>query len=259
MSERSIIECEGLDVGYGGTPNLQGVNLSIERGQVVAIVGGSGSGKSTLLKALIGLLPPMAGTVRLFGEDLYGSPADERVALRRRIGMLFQHGALFGSSSVLENVMFPLRELTDLPRPIMIEMARMKLALVELSDFEDRYPNELSGGQRKRVALARASVLDPEIVFCDEPTSGLDPVTAATIDETLLRFRDIFGITVVAVTHDITAVQRIADCVFMIGHGGISARGSVDDMQDSDDPDVHALFHRIPRPNGAPSSSRQGR
>lgn len=243
-TEPPIVRCRDLCVGYAGVPKLAGVDLEIERGQIAAIVGGSGSGKSTLLKAMIGLLPPISGSVSVFGRDLYEASGEERTALRQRMGMLFQHGALFGSMSVLDNVMFPLCELTRLPRPIMVEMARMKLSIVQLEGLEERLPDELSGGQQKRVALARASVLDPEIIFCDEPTSGLDPITAGAIDESLMRFRDVLGITVVAVTHDITAVRRIADHVVMLGNGGVVVRGTARELETSDIPAARALFRR---------------
>lgn len=239
-----VVQCRGVAVGYGETPVLQGVDVEVRRGEVLGIMGGSGSGKSTLLKALVGLLPPMAGTVRLFGTELYGLTAGERSALLRRTGMLFQQGALFGSMTALENVMMPLRELTALPEPIMVEMARMKLALVGLEEFEARLPADLSGGQRKRVALARAAVLDPEIIFCDEPTSGLDPVVAATIDRNLLRLRDVLGITIVAVTHDVETVRTIGDRAVMLAEGGIVAEGTIEELESSRDPGLYAFFHR---------------
>ena len=244
MAEDAIITCRNVDVGYGSAPVLRHVDLTIARGEVTTIVGGSGSGKSTLLKAMVGLLPPLAGGVRLFGRDLYATGLDERASLLRRIGMLFQQGALFGSLTVLDNVMLPLRELTKLPDPVMIEMALAKLSLVEVSGLSERLPAEISGGQRKRVALARAAVLDPEVIFCDEPTSGLDPIVAASIDRTLLQLRNTLGITIVAVTHDVPSVRHIADRCVMLGRGGVLAQGAVDDLERNPDPIVRAFFAR---------------
>jgi phospholipid/cholesterol/gamma-HCH transport system ATP-binding protein len=240
----AIIECLGATIGYHDSPVLHDLELSISRGEVTTILGGSGSGKSTLLKALVGLLPPLSGSIRLFGHDLYAGRGTDRAVLLRRIGMLFQHGALFGSMTVLENVMLPLRELTALPEPVMIEMAHAKLALVEVSELASRTPAEISGGQRKRVALARASVLDPEVVFCDEPTSGLDPIVADSIDRSLLRFRDTLGITIVAVTHDVTSVRHMADRCVMLGRGGVLADGEVRRLERNADPLVRAFFGR---------------
>jgi phospholipid/cholesterol/gamma-HCH transport system ATP-binding protein len=245
-----IIECVAVTVGYDASAVLSSIDLSVARGAVTTIVGGSGSGKSTLLKAMVGLLRPQAGTVRLFGQDLYAAPEAERALLRRRIGMLFQQGALFGSMNVLDNVMLPLRELTDLPDPIMTEMAHTRLALVDVPELASRRPAEISGGQRKRVALARASILDPEVVFCDEPTSGLDPIVADSIDRTLLRLRDALGITIVAVTHDVASVRRIADRCVMLGGGGILADSPAEALDRIPDPRVRAFFARESSPGG---------
>jgi phospholipid/cholesterol/gamma-HCH transport system ATP-binding protein len=240
-----LVECRDLSVGYGDKPVLSGIELQIERGSIVALLGGSGCGKSTLLRAITGLQPPMAGELHLFGEDLYAVTDEARRGLLRRTGMAFQQDALFGAMSILENVAMPLREITKLPTAIITEMARIKLALVGLSGFEARAPNSLSGGQRKRAALARASILDPEIVFCDEPSAGLDPVVAATIDDTLRRFRDALGITVVIVTHELDSIRAIADRAIMFGNGRIVAAGTVAELEESTAPDVYNFFHRI--------------
>lgn len=253
MAEAPIIECRGLDLGYDDVPVLRGIDLAVRPGTVIAILGGSGSGKSTMLRAMAGLLPPLEGTVRLFGEDLYLLAPRERARLLRHTGTLFQRDALFESLTVLENVMLPLRELTALPAAVMIELARMKLSMVELGALEDRLPADISGGQRKRAALARAAVLDPEIILCDEHTTGLDPVVAASLNRSLLGFRDVLGMTVVAVTHDIPSVHEIADRAVMLWDGAIGAEGTVEELERSDDPFVHAFFHRAPRnvPYGA--------
>ena len=240
-----LVQLEQVACAYDETVVLENIDLVIRPGEVVALLGGSGSGKSTLLRAMTGLLAPRAGMVRLFGEPLYQLEAAERDALLRRTGMLFQQDALFGSLSIIDNVALPLRELTPLPPPVVRETARLKLALVGLSGLEDRGPAELSGGQRKRAALARASVLDPEIIFCDEPTAGLDPVVAAGIDEALGRFRTVLGITLVVITHSIESVRAIADRAVMVGRGTIMATGTVEELARSRDPDVYEFFHRV--------------
>ncbi len=241
----SLVECKGVAVGYDDKPVLSNVNLAIERGEIVALLGGSGCGKSTLLRALTGLQRPLAGEVHLLGEDLYALDGEGQRALLRRTGMAFQQDALFGAMSVIDNVAMPLREITKLPAAIIAEMARIKLALVGLAGFETRSPNSLSGGQRKRAALARASILDPEIIFCDEPSAGLDPVVAASIDDTLRRFRDALGITIVIVTHELDSIRAIADRAIMFGNGGIMALGTVAELEQSKLPDVYNFFHRI--------------
>jgi len=244
----TVIECIDIACGYGDEPPvLKDVSFEIERGEIVALLGGSGSGKSTLLRAITGLAAPLSGTVRLFGESIHDADRDQRNALLRRTGMLFQQDALFGSMTVLENVSLPLRELTRLPEPVIQEMARMKLGLVGLGGMEHRLPSGISGGQRKRAALARASILDPEIIFCDEPSAGLDPVVAAEVDETLIRFREVLHITIVAVTHELESIRTIADRAIMLGRGTVCAVGTIDELSRSEDLDVYNFFHRVPR------------
>jgi phospholipid/cholesterol/gamma-HCH transport system ATP-binding protein len=244
MSE-PLLECHDVSVGYDA-PILEHVNLSVEPGQIVALLGGSGCGKSTLLRTLTGLLPPLAGEVRLFGEPLYDVPPDQRDRLLRRTGCAFQQNALFGSMTVGDNVALPLRELTDVPGAVAREMVRARLAQVGLPGVEKRMPANLSGGQRKRIALARATILDPVLVFCDEPSAGLDPVVAAGIDELLLNLRAAFGGTLVIVTHELASVRAIADRVVMFARGGIAATGSIDELTHSRDPEVWNFFHRVP-------------
>jgi len=241
-----LLECRGVACGYDG-PVVEGVDLVVERGEIVALLGGSGSGKSTLLRTCTGLLPPLAGEVRVFGEPLYELDGDARDAVLRRTGTLFQHDALFGSMTVLDNVALPLRELTKLPEAVIREMARLRLALVGLDGFDHRLPDSLSGGQRKRAALARASVLDPELIFCDEPSAGLDPVIAAGLDATLVRFRDVLGISILAVSHELESIRAIADRAVMLGDGQIVATGTIDELAASDEPVVHDFFHRVAR------------
>jgi phospholipid/cholesterol/gamma-HCH transport system ATP-binding protein len=255
--EPELLACKDLSCGYpGGELILQGVNLAARRGEILTILGGSGSGKSTLLRTIAGLLQPRGGSLCLLGEDPYALEAAERRRVMRRTGMLFQHDALFGSLSVLDNIALPVLELTRIPKVVACEMSRAKLALVQLSEFENRMPSELSGGQRKRVALARATVLDPVVLFCDEPTSGLDPATARRIDETLVRFRDVLRVTVIAVTHDVTGVRAIADRAVFIESGRIVAEGTVPQLEQSELPALRDFFQRQAEVGAAGASAR---
>jgi phospholipid/cholesterol/gamma-HCH transport system ATP-binding protein len=240
-----LVECTSVSVGYG-EPVLEDVNLSVERGEIVALLGGSGCGKSTLLRSLTGLLPPLEGDIQLLGRSLYGSSVDARAKLLARTGTAFQQDALFGAMTVADNVALPLRELTRAPAMVIDEMVRMRLALVGLAGYEDVSPSSLSGGQRKRAALARASILDPDILFCDEPSAGLDPVVAATIDETLKAFREVLGITIVIVTHELESLRAIADRAVMLGRGSVLAEGTIAELEKSRDEDVFNFFHRVP-------------
>jgi phospholipid/cholesterol/gamma-HCH transport system ATP-binding protein len=239
-----ILECRDLAVGYD-RPILEHVDLAIARGEIVALLGGSGCGKSTLLRTIVGLLPPLAGEVVVFGQSMYALPLDERDRLLRRTGTAFQQDALFGSMTIEDNIALPLRELTRLPGAVIREMVRMRLALVGIAGCERRMPATLSGGQRKRAALARASILDPELVFCDEPSAGLDPVVAAGIDETLLGFRATLGITLAVVTHELESIRTIADRAVLFADGGIRAAGTIEELSRSRDPDVFGFFHRV--------------
>jgi phospholipid/cholesterol/gamma-HCH transport system ATP-binding protein len=248
-----ILECRDLSVGYD-QPILEHVDLSIHRGEIVVLLGGSGCGKSTMLRTIIGLKPPIAGEICVFGQSMYELSPDERNRLLRRTGTAFQQDALFGSMTIEDNVALPLRELTKLPAAVICEMVRLRLALVGLDGMAHRMPSEISGGQRKRAALARASILDPELVFCDEPSAGLDPVVAAGIDETLLRFRAALGITLVVVTHELESIRTIADRAVMFAHGGILAAGTVDELSGSSVPEVHGFFHRVADPPAGTAS-----
>lgn len=190
-----MIEVRGLHKSFGDLRVLDGVDLTVRRGETVVILGGSGSGKSTLLRCLVGLERPDSGQVQVRGVDLFDDPPAEVYALRRHMGMAFQGGALFGSMSIADNIELPLREFTRLPPTTRRIIARIKLGMVGLEDAMDRLPSELSGGMIKRAALARALALDPEIVFFDEPSAGLDPVTAAGIDRLLLQLKKAFDVT----------------------------------------------------------------
>ena len=240
-----MIVCKDVVCGYGETVVLEDINLEIYRGEIVTLLGGSGSGKSTLLRTIVGLVPPLAGEVRVFGVELYKLSEEERNAYMRRTGMLFQYSALFGSRTVLDNIALPLREFTSVPEPVIREMVLQKLALVGLKELELRLPSDISGGQRKRVALARATILDPEIVFCDEPSAGLDPIAAAGLDRVLRRFQELFDMTMVVVTHDIASVKLLSDRVVMLLDGRIHSVGTVEEMLANEDPKVHDFFRRI--------------
>ncbi len=240
-----LVECRDVSVGYD-RPVLEHVDLEIHRGEIVALLGGSGCGKSTLLRAFTGLLPPLGGQIRILGEPLYDLPIDERNAVLRKTGTAFQQDALFGSMTVADNIALPLRELTRVPEPVIKEMVRLRLERVGLAGLERRFPTSLSGGQRKRAALARASILDPAVMFCDEPSAGLDPAVAAALDDTLLHLRSSLGITLVVVTHELESIRAIADRAVMLGGGGVVARGTVDELMSSDRPEVYNFFHRVP-------------
>jgi phospholipid/cholesterol/gamma-HCH transport system ATP-binding protein len=238
-----LLQCTEVSVGYDDKAVLEHVDLEIRRGEIVTLLGGSGCGKSTLLRAITGLLQPMSGTVTLLGEDLYATTDDGRRQLLRRTGMAFQQDALFSGISIADNVALPLRELTRLPETVICEMARIKLGLVGLAGLEHRLPASLSGGQRKRAALACASILDPEIIFCDEPSAGLDPIVAAELDDTLRKFRDVLGVTVVVITHELASIRAIADRAIMFGDGRVLAAGTVAELESSNDEGVYGFFH----------------
>ncbi|QDG51847.1 ATP-binding cassette domain-containing protein [Persicimonas caeni] len=250
MSEQKtsepVIECRDLVCGYGDVAVLEDVNVEIFRGEIAALLGGSGSGKSTLLKTIVGLLPPLSGEIRLLGEDIYAMTPKERSRVLRRTGMLYQYGALFGSRTIYDNISLPLRQHTNLPEPVIREMVRQKLALVGLEGLEFRLPADVSGGQRKRVALARATIMDPEIVFADEPSAGLDPVVAAGLDALLRQMQRLFGVTMVVVTHELESIKILADRVVMLADGRVRAVGTVEELSNSDDEIVYNFFHRVP-------------
>ena len=244
MSETAL-RVEGLVARYGERTILNGVDLQVARGEIRVVLGGSGSGKSTLLKHCIGLLDPAAGTVEVLGQPLHGLEGPERVALLRRMGVLFQSGALLGSVSVRENVALPLREHTDLPESVIRELVSLKLGVVEMTHAENLLPGELSGGMKKRAGLARSMALDPDILFCDEPSAGLDPLTSAELDELILRMRDRFGMAIVVVTHELHSIERIADKALMLSSGKIVADGPLAEVKSSDHPEIRAFFQRI--------------
>lgn len=239
------IEVRALVARYGERLVLDGVDMTVRRGCVHVILGGSGSGKSTLLKNILGLVRPAGGTVELLGVDQATADEPDWERVMERVGMLFQGGALLNSLSSHQNVALPIRERApSLPMAVVDEMVRMKLALVGLEKAGALTPPELSGGMRKRVALARAMALDPEVLLCDEPSAGLDPITAAALDELILGLRDRFGMSVVVVTHELASIEAIADRVTMLDQGKVIATGTLDEVRQTDHAMVRSFFER---------------
>ena len=247
MQNEPVIEVDQLVVQYGDRIILKGIDLTVQKGEVMVIIGASGSGKSTLLRSMLGLNRPTTGSVRLLGKDIYTISLREMYALRREIGVAFQNGALLGSLSVGENVQLPLQEHTKLDKKTMGIMTRMKLEVVNLSGFEHLMPSELSGGMVKRTALARAVIMDPKMLFFDEPSAGLDPIVSAEIDELILQLRQAMDITVIVVTHELESAFKIADRITVLDQGEILMTGTVDDIHNSDDEHIQDLLHRRPR------------
>ena len=210
-ADRDHIVVRNLTLAYGDTVVQRDLSFEVPRGRVFVIMGGSGCGKSTLLRAMIGLLEPASGEVLYDGTSFWASGPDEREAMTRRFGISYQSGALWSSMTLAENVALPLEEYTSLDRDEVSRIASLKLALMGLAGFEGYYPSEISGGMRKRAALARATALDPDILFFDEPSAGLDPISAARLDELILELRDGLRITIVVVTHELTSIFTIAD------------------------------------------------
>ncbi len=245
-STSPVIRAQGLRLSFGNQIVLDGIDLEIDAGETMVILGGSGSGKSTLLRCMVGLQRPDAGSISIKGTDMFSAAPDQVEELRQRIGMAFQGGALFGSMTVGENIDLPLSEFTKLPLSTRRIVARIKLALVDMEKAIDRYPAELSGGMRKRAAFARAMALDPEILFCDEPSAGLDPVTAAGLDRLLLRLKDVFGMTLVIVTHELESAFAVADRIAMIHQGKILIAGTPDEVRECPDPVVRRFLDREP-------------
>ncbi len=238
-----IISAHDLAVGYGREEILRDMSFGIPEGRITVILGVSGSGKSTLLKTLAGLLPPLGG-----GFDLAGCPVDYRseASLRNlygKIGVLYQGGALLNGLTLFENVALPIRmHYPEMPEDMVRDMVHASLAQVEMADAAEKYPAELSGGMTKRGALARALVLDPDVVFCDEPSSGLDPITSALLDDLLLNLKGTFGMTLVVVTHELRSIERVADRVLALNEGRLHFAGEAAGLGASDDAFIRTFF-----------------
>lgn len=238
------VSVRGLEVAFGDKLVLDHLDLEIMRGEILGVIGASGSGKSVLLRAMLGLLPKRSGVIEIFGQDLDTLPEEERHKLERRCGIMFQHGALFSSLTIAENIQLPMRESLNLSDRLMAEMAMLKIELVGLPrDAAEKYPAELSGGMTKRAALARALALDPEILFLDEPTSGLDPIGAGEFDDLIATLQRTLGLTVFMVTHDLDSLYTVCDRIAALGDGRIIAQGTIDVMLASDHPWIRAYFH----------------
>jgi len=240
------ISVRDLRVKYGEREILHGINFDAPAGQTLVILGGSGSGKSTLLRTLVGLEDPSGGSIWIRGKDFAAMRESERDELRKKMGMSFQGGALFGSMTVAENVALPLREHTQLDESTIDIMVRLKLNQVGLSGFENYMPAQLSGGMKKRAAIARALAMDPEVLFFDEPSAGLDPIIAAGIDELILALKKAFHITILVVTHELASAFLIADRMILLNKGVIVADGTAAELQASDQPRVRQFLDRVP-------------
>ncbi len=238
-----VLSARNITIAFGDNVVLDGLSLDVRRGEILGFVGASGSGKSVLLRAVLGLAKKRSGTIRLFGIDVDQASDIERLRIDMRLGVLFQHGALFSALTVQENIQIPMREYLDLPKALMNELAMLKIELVGLPpDAARKFPSELSGGMIKRAALARALALDPDIVFLDEPTSGLDPIGAAEFDELVIKLRDTMGLTVYMVTHDLDSLFSACDRVAVLGNKKVLLEGTIEDMLASEEPWVKSYF-----------------
>jgi phospholipid/cholesterol/gamma-HCH transport system ATP-binding protein len=243
-NDDAVIQVRDLVVGFAGATVLDNLSLDVRRGEILGFVGASGAGKSVLMRTIIGLVPRRAGVIEVDGVDLGTASASARRAIERRWGILFQHGALFSALTVRQNVQFPIREYLRLSRRLLDEVALAKLEMVGLSpDVCNKYPSELSGGMIKRVALARALALDPDIVFLDEPTSGLDPIGAGEFDDLIRTLQRTLGLTVFMVTHDLDSLHTVCDRIAVLADGKVITAGPMPTILASEHPWVKSYFH----------------
>ncbi len=243
MRQETILEVESIVTRFGEQTVHDGVGFTLQRGTLTALIGGSGSGKSVLLREIIGLQRPTGGRIRLLGTDVWQDSEGELSAMRRRFGMMFQDGALFSSMTVAQNVAVPLVEHARVPPALLDPLIKLRLAQAGLEpDAAEKMPSELSGGMRKRAAIARALALEPEVLFLDEPTSGLDPTTARAFDKLVRSLVDDLGITVFLVTHDLDTLLTVVDRVIVLGDGKVLADGSIDDILQVDDKWIQSYF-----------------
>ena len=256
-TDEAVIEVSKVSTRFGDHVVHSNLDLEVRRDEIFALIGGSGSGKSTLLREMILLHPPDSGSIRVLGADLRELGDDEVRALRQRWGVMFQHGGLFGSLTVNENIGLPLREHTGLEDVLIDEIAAWKLAMTGLKpEVGAQYPSELSGGMMKRASLARALALDPELLFLDEPTAGLDPDSAAGVDELVRRLRDLFGLTIVMITHDLDLLWQVADRVAVLAEGKVQGIGSMSELSHADNPAIRQFFDG-PRGRAAQEQQKQ--
>ena len=246
----NILDVHDLKVKYGERTVLDGVNLTVKRGEVFVILGGSGCGKSTLLRNLVGLMRPFSGQILFNGQDFTSMTDEERIEVRKRMGMCFQGSALFNSMTIGDNVALPLREHTKLDPSTIDIMTKIKLQLVGLGGFERFMPAELSGGMKKRAGLARAMAMDPDIIFYDEPSAGLDPIVGAGLDMLIRKMQSTFNLTSVVVTHEMESVKLIADRIVMLDKGKVIGLGTLEEIQRIDHPFIEQFFARRPDAEG---------
>lgn len=252
-----VIEISEVSTRFGDHVVHSGLNLDVRRAEIFAVIGGSGSGKSTLLREMIALERPDSGSIRVFGIDLLNLGDDDTLALRQRWGVMFQQGGLFGSLTVNENIGLPLREHTHLDDELIDEIAAWKLAMTGLEpEVGAQYPSELSGGMMKRAALARALALDPELLFLDEPTAGLDPDSAGGIDELVRKLSELFGLTIVMITHDLDLLWQVADRVAVLADGKVQGIGSMSELSHLNNAAIRRFFAG-PRGRAASEQGKQ--
>ncbi len=240
--KKPIVEVKDLVAKYGEDTILEDISFDIYPEQVTVILGGSGCGKTTLIKNIFKLYQPYSGSVRIFGEEITDMDEVEYEQVLKRIGMLFQNGALINSMNLFDNISIPLEQHTNLPLSIIDKIIKVKLNLVNLGDALELNPSELSGGMKKRAALARAIVLDPEILVCDEPSAGLDPLTSASLDELILKLKSLFKMTIIIVSHELASIHRIADRLIFMDNGRVLFTGSLEEAKRSKIPEVETFF-----------------